>query len=66
MIYRPAGLRCEATINGQKQNWDDHTAGAVYESPYIKVRDGVMEITDGREGYRVDFTGNLPKWSKLK
>ena len=66
MIYRPEGLRCEATINDQKQNWDDHTAGAVYESPYIKVRDGIMEITDGREGYRVDFTGNLPKWSKLK
>ena len=66
MSYQPAGLRCKATINGVEQNWNNHTQGAVYDSPYIKVKNGVMEIRDGREGYRVDFTGNLPKWGKTK
>ena len=66
MVYQPMGLRCVATINGEQQNWDKHTSGAVYEGPYVKIGNGVMEVTDGREGYRVDFTGNTPKWRKLK
>ena len=66
MTYQPTGLRCKARINNKNQNWDNHTRGAVYESPYVKVKNGVMKISDGEQGYKVDFTGNLPKWSKTK
>ena len=60
MIYRPEGLRCIAFVNGEKQDWDHYTNGAVYESPFLKVKDGIMKVTDGREGYEVDFRGNIP------
>lgn len=66
MIYQPAGLRCKATINGKEQDWDNHTKGAVYESPYVKIKNGVMEINDGVDGYRVDFKGDWPRWRKTK
>ena len=65
MIYQPAGLRCKATINGKEQDWDNHTKGAVYESPYVKIKNGVMEINDGVDGYRVDFKGDCQDGVKL-
>ncbi len=60
MEYRPVGLRCNAFVNGEKQDWENYTNGAVYESPYLKVKDGIMKVTDGREGYEVDFRGERP------
>ena len=60
--YRPQGLRCEGTINGVLQNWDQHTNGAVYESPYLRIKDGAMNVTDGESSYTFDFTGDKPVW----
>ena len=57
MEYFPRGLRCKASINGESMDWDNFTNGAVYESPYIRVKNGIMEVTNGTEGYKVDFTG---------
>ncbi|MEM9328025.1 MAG: hypothetical protein AAGA85_20330 [Bacteroidota bacterium] len=65
MVYEPSGLRCQARINGEVQDWSNHTEGAVYQSPYIKVKDGVFTLDDGQEGYKVDFTGDRPIWSSL-
>lgn len=60
MKYQPDGLRCRAWINGQEQRWDSFTNGAVYESPYLKIRDGVMLVSDGNKSYQIDFRGNTP------
>ncbi|NJN25472.1 MAG: hypothetical protein HC819_05655 [Cyclobacteriaceae bacterium] len=62
MQYQPTGLRCKATINGIVQDWDNYTSGAVYDSPYLKVKDGKMHVSDGQSAYVVDFTGDLPIW----
>ncbi len=62
MRYRPIGLRCEARINGKKINWDSFTNGASYESPFLKIKDGRMWVSDGKSQYSIDFTGKNPVW----
>lgn len=66
MKYRPEGLRCCAWINDKEQRWDNYTNGAVYESPYLKIRNGVMLVSDGNKGYQVDFRGNIPVYQEIK
>jgi hypothetical protein len=65
MRYQSVGLRCRAWINGREQRWDRFTNGAVYESPYLKIRDGVMLVSDGNKSYQVDFRGNVPVYQEL-
>lgn len=36
---------------------------AVYDGPYVQQRDGVLRVTDGEQGYAIDFTGDLPVFS---
>jgi hypothetical protein len=60
MQYFPEGLRPIATLNGETQDWEDYTNGAVYISPYVSVKDGIMKISNGHESYTIDFTGELP------
>jgi hypothetical protein len=60
--YQPTGLRCRGLINGEEQDWDNYTNGAVYESPFLKIKNGLMKISDGSKGYEVDFTGSKPVW----
>jgi len=64
MRYQPEGLRCDAKINGKKQYWDNFTKGAVYISPFVNVKDGKIEISNGVESYFVTFQNDLPKWHK--
>jgi len=65
MQYIPEGLRCQAKINGKKMDWDHFTEGAVYESPFITVKNGKMEISNGKEGYSVSFINDRPVWKNL-
>ena len=65
MRYIPEKLRCEAVINGKKINWDNFTGGAVYDSPFVKVKNGKMKVTNGMQGYSVKFEGNMPIWKKI-
>lgn len=65
MIYNPSGLRCNAWINGDKQDWDKHTKGAVYDSPYLKVKNGVMKVSDGKNAYKIDFHKEKPEFKQL-
>ena len=64
--YQPKGLRGQGKINGKAQHWDQLTQGAVYLSPYVEIKNGVMRISDGQESYQVDFTGSMPVWKELK
>lgn len=63
MDYFAEGLRPLATIDGEWQDWDQYTNGAVYVSPYITIKDGVMHISNGTSSYAVDFTGNVPVYT---
>jgi hypothetical protein len=40
-------------------------AGAVYDGPFVKLKDQVLEISDGSKGYAVDFRGDLPVYREL-
>jgi hypothetical protein len=66
MIYNREGLRCRAAINGKIQDWDKFTKGAVYDSPYLKIKDGMMKVSDGNESYQVDFRGDIPVYQEFK
>ncbi len=60
LVYQPTGLRCRGYVNGVERDWNNYTNGAVYVSPYVDVKDGIMKISDGKESFEVDFTGDLP------
>jgi hypothetical protein len=66
MKYQPGGLRCEAMINGKKQDWDNFTDGAVYISPYINVKNGKMTLSNGTNSYSIKFKENTPEWRQIK
>ncbi|MGC9343556.1 MAG: hypothetical protein ACP5E3_12700, partial [Bacteroidales bacterium] len=65
MKYYPEGLRCMARINGKVVDWDNFTEGAVYESPFIKVKYGKMRISNGNEGYSAEIRDGVPVYKKL-
>jgi hypothetical protein len=64
MDYQPTGLRSKGTINVEIQDWDELTNGAVYQNPYVNIKNGIMEVSDGENRYTVDFTGERPIWNK--
>ena len=37
----------------------------IYSGPFVHLAGGVLSVSDGRDGYRVDFTGDLPVYSDL-
>ncbi|HEX2977477.1 MAG TPA: hypothetical protein VHO68_16205, partial [Bacteroidales bacterium] len=63
MKYNPTLLRCNAKINGIRQDFDNFTGGAVYESPYVKIKKGIMKVSDGKNSYTVDFRDDLPVYN---
>ncbi len=65
MIYNPTGLRCSAWINGKKKDWNNHTVGAVYDSPYLKIKNGIMKVSDGKNAYEIDFRKDKPVYKEL-
>jgi hypothetical protein len=54
----------EVTVAGKKVN---HSEWTVFASRYVQADKGVLSVNDGREGFLVDFTGDLPTykpWTK--
>lgn len=64
MTYRPDGLRAAARINGEAIDYNRWAEGAVYDSPYVKIKDGRLWVSDERESYEVAFKGKKPIWRK--
>lgn len=60
MKYQADKLRPRAKLNGQNIEFDTYTNAAVYQSPYLTVKNGVMKVSDSESSFTVDFTGNLP------
>lgn len=49
--------RSATTVDGEPVTFDNWP---VFESPYLTLRDGVLSVHDGSQGYQVDATGDLP------
>lgn len=60
MQYRSAGLRCRAKINGRVIDWDKFTNGAVYDSPFLKIKDGKMWVSNGEKAYSMIVKDGRP------
>ena len=60
MQYDPADLRCKGAINGKKIDYSRWANGAVYQSPYVQVKDGLMRFSDGKDSYEIDCRGTRP------
>jgi hypothetical protein len=60
MQYEPADLRCSGSINGKPIDYANWANGAVYESPYVKIKGGLMQFNDGKAGYLIDCRGERP------
>jgi hypothetical protein len=44
----------------------DAPTGDVYSGPFVRQRGGRLEVSDGREGYAIDFTGDVPVYLDLE
>ncbi len=55
MKYRPDGLRAEGWIDGKPLDYAHWADDGVYDSPYVKVKNGKMTVTDGRERFTIDL-----------
>lgn len=64
--YQPTGLRAKYAVNNRLVDYEKWAGGAVYDSPYVKVKDGKMYINDGVEGYQITFKGGKPEYKQVK
>lgn len=55
MKYNPTGLRASAWLNGKAIDYANWANGGVYDSPYVKLRNGVLTVSDGSEQFSIDF-----------
>lgn len=51
-----------ASINDQAI---DFPSWSIYGGPYVRQTPGLLEVTDGKDGFAVDFTGELPVYRAL-
>ncbi len=62
--YRPGNESAKVAIDGEKVdygNWD-----AIYNGPYIHHDNQILKVNDGKDGFTVDFTGDLPVYKTWK
>ena len=60
MQYNPQGLKAQGQINGQLLDFENWNDGAVYDSPYLKIKEVILQVKDAKQGYTIDFTGEKP------
>ncbi len=58
------GDRANFEVDGKKI--DAKSWKAVYDGPFVKNENGVLRLTDGKTGYEIDFTGDLPVYRAIK
>jgi hypothetical protein len=62
-VVPDSGDRLKVSVDGNPQ--DITTWDAVYSGPYVECKNSVLKIWDGKTGYEVDFTGDLPVYRSL-
>ena len=50
----------DASVNGAKLDFEQWP---ICESPYVKCADGVLDVNDGRNGFSIDWHGELPEYT---
>jgi hypothetical protein len=55
--------RADTQVNGKPL---DFATWSIYDSPYLTHKDGVLTVNDGKAGFVVDFTGDLPVYKAWK
>jgi hypothetical protein len=63
LAYQPAALRPLAKVNGAALDWTRWANGAVVDSPYLKIKDGRLWLSDTHEAYELDTTREVPVWA---
>jgi hypothetical protein len=58
---KPHGRLAKWSVNGNPVNME--AQWAVYDGANLIVKDGLLELRNKTESYRVDFTGTLPKFN---
>lgn len=48
----------KVTVNGEV--YDPSTWDAMYDGPYVNLKDGILRVTDGTDGFVVDFSAEMP------
>jgi hypothetical protein len=38
----------------------------IYDSEFVRQTPGILQVHDGRRGWQIDFTGDLPVYSEWK
>ena len=66
MDYQPHGLKARSSINKKWLDYENWNDGAVYSSPYLKTKNGIFELSDGQNGYQVDFIGDQPIYKAMQ
>ena len=61
----PLVIRHDASSGVAKTVGITPPSGAIYSGPFVKLANSVLEISDGKEGYAVDFSGDLPVYQNL-
>lgn len=52
----------DAVIDGERVNLADWP---IYGGPFVQQTPGVLTVSDGRNAFRIDFTGDLPVYSEV-
>ncbi len=58
--YNPENWLPHASVNGVELDFD---RWPTCESPYVTCRDQVLDVNDGRQGFTVDWRGDLPEYT---
>ena len=57
-----SGWLPDASINGVPLDFD---RWPTCESPYVSCRDRVLDVNDGRQGFTIDWQGDLPVGTRV-
>ncbi|MFP4157518.1 MAG: hypothetical protein ACLFU4_07870 [Opitutales bacterium] len=58
--YQSSERSAALKVNDRLRTWPDQP---IYNSPYVYAESGILRVSDGRDTYQIDFTGDLPVFS---
>ena len=61
--YQSSERAASFSVNDEPRIW---SAQPIYDSPYVHAESGILRVSDGRESYQIDFTGEQPVFSLKK
>jgi hypothetical protein len=65
MDYQADQLKAKSWVNRKMLDFENWNKDAVYSGPFLNIKAGVFQISDGSQGYQVDFTRKKPIYQLL-